>query len=268
MPTAEELQDVDNALRAWGRYWVGNELLDTVGTDDAPGGRDERFRARLRTVTDEQLAVLQDFLDLHLERHRHWGSDFRLFVSHSAAGVADLLPLTRRLKDYGIEPFLAHEHIAPGRRWHEELTHALGTMDCLMSFHGPGFNQSPWCNQEVGFALGRNVAIIPVAAGEVPSGFMAEIQAIRWRANAVQDVVDFVLARIRDNAAAARALGEVQARRLKLSGSFAESEFFVAQLQQLRNLSDAARHQVMLGARFNNQVGGGEEVLALAGQAG
>jgi hypothetical protein len=266
VPTALEQQEIESALRTWGRYWVGNEMLDAVGVENAAGARDARFRARLQTASDAQLAPLREFFDLRSERHRHWGLDFKLFVSHVAAAVGDLLPLAQQLKNYGIEPFLAHEHIAPGLRWHEELTHALGTMDALLSFHGVGFNQSPWCNQEVGFALGRGVTIIPVAAGEVPSGFMGEIQAIRWRPAQLQDVTDAVLARIRENHAARHALGEALSRRLKFSTSFAQTDFLIAQLQQLGVLSAAAQHQVSLGIRFNNQVGVGEAVLALAGE--
>jgi hypothetical protein len=42
----------------------------------------------------------------------------------------------------------------------------------------PGFRGSHWCQQEVGWALGRGVPIIGLRAGEDPPGFIAANQAL------------------------------------------------------------------------------------------
>lgn len=42
----------------------------------------------------------------------------------------------------------------------------------------PGFKDSDWCAQEVGYALGRKVDIIPLRAGLDPFGFFGKYQGI------------------------------------------------------------------------------------------
>jgi len=44
----------------------------------------------------------------------------------------------------------------------------------------PGFNESQWTDQEVGWALGRELIVIPVAVeDESPYGFLGTYQAVR-----------------------------------------------------------------------------------------
>ncbi|MDQ8699249.1 toll/interleukin-1 receptor domain-containing protein [Hyphomicrobium sp. LHD-15] len=256
MPTAAQRLEVENALRHWDRYWAGNSVLDAFDIDELEGPRDQRFRARLALVNDQQMAELQDFFDLRRERHRIWGLGFRLFVSHIAQSVQQLLPLTEALKRYGIVPFLAHEHIAPGQLWHRELTTALSSMDALLSFHSAGFAQSPWCGQEVGYALGRGVLVLPVRGGEDPGGFVGEIQGIPWNPQNVPRTVGLVIANLRENPQTRVALGDTLARELKYSGSFDRSDFLVEQLQQLGPLTEGAHHSIGLALKFNDQVRG------------
>src|SRR5262245_38559166 len=134
MPTEQELREIQDGLRAWGRYWAGNGMLNALGVPALEGGRDERIRRRLELLDVEQVAQLRELFAIDREPRPHWGTGFRLFVSHVAASVRELLPLTERLQAYGIEPFLAHRDINPGRRWHGELISALRTMDALLSF--------------------------------------------------------------------------------------------------------------------------------------
>lgn len=263
MPTAAERLEVDDALREWGRYFAGNDLLDALDVDELDGPRDQRFRARLQLVNDQQMAELQDFFDLRRERQGIWGLGFRLFVSHIAQSVAQLLPLTDALKRYGIVPFLAHENIAPGLLWHREITSALSSMQALLSFHSVGFAQSPWCGQEVGYALGRGVLVLPVRAGEDPGGFVGEIQGIPWNPQNVDRTVDLVIANLRDNARTRIAFGDTLARELKLSGSFDRSDFLVGHLEELGALSDQAYHSIEMALKFNDQVRGRANAEAL-----
>lgn len=266
MPTAAQRQKIEDTLREWGRYHVGNDLMDAVGVNPLDGLRDPRFKARLQLVDDEQMAELNDFLDIAREPEAPWGPGLRLFVSHIAQHVAQLMPLADALRPFGITPFLAHAIIEPGQHWHQVLLRALGSMDALLSFHSTGFRQSPWCGQEVGYALARNVPVMPIRAGEDPSGFISAIQAIPWNAQHVNDAQELVLRQLRHHPAARIKLGEALARQLKRSVSFDRTDFLARQLEASDGLSDDALHSIELALKFNNQVRGNAQVEALVGQ--
>lgn len=62
----------------------------------------------------------------------------------------------------------------------------LRTCDGLAAFLAPQFHQSQWCDQEVGWAIGRNVPIIPVRMPDNTlrfDGFMEENQDLSYVEN-------------------------------------------------------------------------------------
>ena len=94
MPTEQELREIQDALRAWGRYWGGNGMLDALGVPALEGGTGREVRRRLDLLDAVQVAELRDFFEIDREPRHPWGHGFRLFVSHVAASVQELLPLT------------------------------------------------------------------------------------------------------------------------------------------------------------------------------
>ena len=136
-------------------------------------------------------------------------------------------------------------------------------MDALLSFHTDGFRASPWCGQEIGFALGRGVPVIPVKAGEDPSGFVGEIQAIRWNPQAAQVAESHIIERLKSDPKTAMAFGDALARSLKFSHSFNELDFLVGELDDFAELSDNARNDIKSALKFNDQVRGRANARAL-----
>ena len=51
-------------------------------------------------------------------------------------------------------------------------------MELFISMHTPGFKDSVWAQQEVGFAVAKGVKIIAVRMGEDPRGFISKHQAL------------------------------------------------------------------------------------------
>jgi hypothetical protein len=51
-------------------------------------------------------------------------------------------------------------------------------MDALAAIMTEDFHNSNWTDQEVGFALGRHVPVIPLRLGRTPYGFLARVQAL------------------------------------------------------------------------------------------
>jgi hypothetical protein len=88
--------------------------------------------------------------------------------------VADELP------SLGLEVFVAPTGIAPATEWVEAIEVGLQSSSALVAFIEPGFRESEWTDQEIGYALGRNQKIVPLLrGGAVPHGFLARIQGVR-----------------------------------------------------------------------------------------
>ena len=80
---------------------------------------------------------------------------FLIFLSHKAEVKKEVQALKDGLEEYGVEAFLAHSDIFPGTEWQEEILGALEEMDAFVPVLTKGFNDSPWTDQEVGFAISK-----------------------------------------------------------------------------------------------------------------
>lgn len=110
---------------------------------------------------------------------RIWGTDdYRVFLSHKADVKKETAELKGRLREFGVSCFVAHEDIHPTKPWQDEIENALTSMDAFVALMTPGFHDSSWTDQEVGFALGRGVPIIAVKLGVDPYGFIGKFQAL------------------------------------------------------------------------------------------
>ena len=104
----------------------------------------------------------------------------RLFISHRDNHKEKARELADTLEDYGISSFVAHDAIEPMTTWKAEILKGLQTMECMLIFITDNFHKSVWVNQEIGFALARNVPILSLKLENFdPKGFVASEQALR-----------------------------------------------------------------------------------------
>lgn len=121
---------------------------------------------------DEIVEAIEDFT--------FWNFGYyKMFISHLTIDKISASNLKTALAVYGISCFVAHEDIEPTKEWSNEIEKALLTMDCLCAIITPDFINSKWCDQEVGFALGRRVLVIPIRKGYDPYGLMGKYQGIQ-----------------------------------------------------------------------------------------
>ena len=102
-----------------------------------------------------------------------------VFLSHLAADKLFVGELKTKLASLGVVSFVAHADIEPTKEWQAEIESALADMDGLVALLAPGFKDSNWCDQEVGFALAKGVPIVSVRLGLDPYGFIGKYQAIQ-----------------------------------------------------------------------------------------
>jgi len=130
-------------------------------------------------ITAGALAVGQQMAPSELEVRRLWPDEkFRLFLSHVAKYKAAVSEVKDELALRGVAAFVAHQDIEPSRGWKLEIELALRSMHALAALVTPDFHASRWTDQEVGWAFGRGLLVMPVRLGADPYGFAGEVQGI------------------------------------------------------------------------------------------
>lgn len=125
---------------------------------------------------------------LRMPRNWQGTSDLRLFVSHVSTHKDKAKRLKTCLAPYAIDAFVAHEDIHPTLEWQQEIERALYGMHAFLAIHTPGFSQSIWTQQEIGFAVARGVKIISLKMGEDPAGFISKHQALPRRDRTAEEI--------------------------------------------------------------------------------
>ena len=128
-------------------------------------------------------------INIPAEEPTFWQRGFyRLFVSHLTEDKSIACELKRVLGTVGISCFVAHEDIEPTKVWQDEILKALVTSDALCAIVSPGIVNSTWCDQEVGFALGRDILCIALMNGEKPYGILGMSQGIQCEGKEIKNV--------------------------------------------------------------------------------
>ena len=134
------------------------------------------------------------------EPSSYWKVGFyKVFISHVSKYRESASNLKLMLEPYGISAFVAHEDIKPSKEWEVEIERALFSMNALCAILTPDFNKSSWCDQEIGYAFGRNVLCIPIDKGQLPYGMFGKIQALKSEGKNAQQIAESVFNAIIDN---------------------------------------------------------------------
>ncbi len=106
------------------------------------------------------------------ETSRLWKEGyFRLFLSHSSQNKQFAAELKASLLKVNIDTFVAHEDIEPNLEWQNEIQLGLSSCHALLYLATQAANTSIWCQQELGWALGRGVFITSYKLIGDPVGF-------------------------------------------------------------------------------------------------
>lgn len=136
----------------------------------------------IKDAADEELGPLHTFLvqqatGAPASGQSPWKSEkLRLFCSHLAEQKSIVGQVANHLALLGVEPFVAHDSIEPSKEWSQVIEAALAECDAMIAFMHQGFSESKWCDQEVGWALGRHRPILPLNYGMHPYGFLGKFQ--------------------------------------------------------------------------------------------
>jgi hypothetical protein len=122
-----------------------------------------------------------------------WGNpgSLHVFISHKSDQSHRARNLRHQLLDYGISSFVAHENIEPNTEWQMSVQRAIFSCDALVALVCDKFSPSPWTDQEVGIALGRQIPIhcVRLSTTAKPAGFLAKVQAFPHQGNIVKHLL-------------------------------------------------------------------------------
>lgn len=178
---------------------------------------------------------------------------FRLFISHRDIYKVLVSGLADELKKYGISCFVAHENIEPLTDWPDEIEKALFSMDALLAVITNDFHEGYWTDQEVGFALGRGVPVIPLkVAQQNPQGLISQIQALKADLNQPREAATIVFERIANSMEKSPDIKNAAVETLVNAGNFDESIFAVKNLLPRFSKLDSRDLQRITEAFKNN----------------
>lgn len=158
---------------------IEKEILAKLGYLNRVHTNDPVEEVSVAPITPGSALIGQRLAPSEIEVRRLWPDGrFRLFLSHVSKHKAEVSKLKAQLALHGVAAFVAHEDIEPSLAWREETELGLKSMHALAALITPDFHASPWTDQEVGWALGRGVLVVPVLLGANPYGFAGRTQGI------------------------------------------------------------------------------------------
>lgn len=177
-----------------------------------------------------------------------------VFISHKAEERDLASSLKDSLASFGMRGFVAHEDIEVTSFWEAEIEKRLRDCDGFIYLSTSLSNASEWCQQEIGWALGRNVPIVALSFNEPPQAFLGQRQA-RWVANRSWDELakEVFVVLASDNKAASH-LANGLIRLLEKSQSFDESDRLVKLLWSIPKLTSPQIARLNLCIEKNDQV--------------
>ncbi len=184
-----------------------------------------------------------------------WAPDrFRLFLSHVTSFKQRATALRQELLRFHITGFVAHDTIEPGELWQREIEAALRTMNAMAALITPDFHESLWTDQEIGWALGAGVYVIPVRRGANPYGFLAEVQGVQGVGKTVAQVADEVFSILVRHNATRDLLLDALVSGLERSESFAEARDNIKLIERARSIPMPLLTRIEVAAVSNDQI--------------
>lgn len=107
-------------------------------------------------------------------------NNLRVFISYSEENKKIASGIKENLNRFGVQAFLAHDDIPPGKEWISEILKNIKNADIFIALLSKDFQKSKWTDQETGIAVCLDKFIIPISIdGTIPYGFMDKYQAFK-----------------------------------------------------------------------------------------
>lgn len=107
------------------------------------------------------------------------------------------------------------------------------TCEALIALLHSGFHESKWTDQEIGFAMGRNIPTFSVRCGEDPYGFIGRFQAFNGLSATPKDLAKEIWQSLLRHKETQRRMCDAVIQVFEESDSFNEAQARVKLLEEL-----------------------------------
>lgn len=264
----EEWTSIDLVLKQFKLPW----------TDQWSGDKKSYVMEMIGDVSDADLTELAEHYGMAIENSNgaagtakdtpYWvEGQLKVFISHLTSEREQAANIQTAMENFGLSAFVAHNDISPTVEWQVEIETALATCDLLVALIHPDFVQSKWCDQEIGYALGRGIPVFTVRCGEDPHGFVSRFQAFNGQSKEVNKIAKELFEAAIDHKKLQMKMADILIDLFVNSGSFATAKTRVNYLQALKVWDASYSSRISKAIEANSQIGGSwgvsEQVKAL-----
>lgn len=102
---------------------------------------------------------------------------YRIFVSYSHDNKAEAELIRKHLTDMDQKTMSDH-NLAPGMPFTDEIKRYIAYSHLFIPIMTKKSSKRPWVHQEIGYAMGLGIPVLPLAIGQIPEGMTHSIQAV------------------------------------------------------------------------------------------
>lgn len=239
---------------SWGSWYQDGYDVDPA---DRAAAVLSVIRDANRSAVDELGVAVRQLFEAEIEvETKEDPKPLFVFASHLESQRALVGEVGKHLADWGIQLFVAHESIEPDLEWHGEIERALRSCDAGVVFMFPGILESRWCDQEVGWMLGRELPCYALKfQGEAPYGPLGKKQAFAVRDEMTSaQIGDAIVDWLGTKPALLTRFNASLVEALKMSGSFNRTDRVWARLHTATGMGSAEVAGILSAVRDNDQV--------------
>lgn len=236
-------------------------------SDQWSGDREGYVVEMVSEAKDDELVELADHFGIEVKGRAdvpmepanppYWvDGQLRVFISHLTDERQQAADVQAALTRFGMSSFVAHNDIHPTLEWQIEIETALATCDLLVAFIHPRFIESRWCDQEVGYALGRGIPVFTVRCGSDPYGFVSRFQAFNGNGKGPPQIAVELFEAAFEHKKLQAKMANVVVNLFENSGSFAAAKTRVGYLERLKVWDRTYSDRIKRAVETNNQIAG------------
>lgn len=179
---------------------------------------------------------------------------FRLFISHTSKYAGFCSNLKIWLIKRSISGFVAHTDIEPTAHWQGTIEYALNTCDALVALVSKDFIKSKWCDQEVGYALGRGVLVVPVMVDADPYGFIGKYQGLKGTGKKAEQIASGLEKILIKHPKSSPRMTEILVGQFENSDTFQEAKMNMSILRKLDHIPELLIKRILTASASNDQI--------------
>lgn len=224
---------------------------------------DQRLTTVLQRIRNLSLSDLRDFSEALRILFDHAtlnppeaSGPLVIFASHLSEQRALVGQVGGELRNWGVQLFVAHDSIEPDQEWQVEIEQTLSRCHAGVAFLFPNFVCSQWCDQEVGWLLGRGVPCLALKfQGQDPYGPLGRKQALPVADSlTATQIAESILDWLSTKPELKCHLNSSLVQALKSSWNFRRTDQVWARLCSAEGLPAAEVAGLLAAARDNDQV--------------